>query len=290
MKILVTGCNGQLGNELKLLAPSFPDYHFSFIDIGDLDLTDEKKTSSFFKVNKFDGIINCAAYTAVDKAEQEPALANALNARLPGQLADIAMTTGTWLVHISTDYIFDGITFKPYLEEDQANPLSVYGRSKFEGEVALLSSKARGVIVRTSWLYSSFGYNFVKTIINKARQGAGLNVIYDQVGTPTYARDLAQAILSLIPEISEAEKIELFHFSNEGVASWYDFAMAIAELFSFQIAVHPIETKEYPTPATRPQYSVLNKAKIKQRFGISIPYWRDSLKDCIDKIKSSPTS
>jgi dTDP-4-dehydrorhamnose reductase len=289
MKILVTGSKGQLGNELRKLAPGFPQFHFTFIDIDELDLTDEKNTETFFQRNPFQGIIHCAAYTAVDKAEQESSQAFILNAQVPKRLAEIAGSKGMWFIHISTDYVFDGITFKPYTEEDQANPLSVYARSKFEGEVALMHSKAKGVIFRTSWLYSSYGNNFVKTILAKANLGGGLRVVYDQVGTPTYARDLAQAIVILIPEISKTNKMELFHYSNEGVASWYDFAQAIVEFNGVQCTIQPIESKDYPTPAVRPFYSVLNKAKIKKVFGITIPYWRNSLKDCIENIKASAT-
>jgi len=289
MKILVTGSKGQLGNELQELAPGFPEYQFTFIDIDELDLTDEKKTGTFFQVNSFNGIIHCAAYTAVDKAEKERTQAIVLNADVPKQLAEIARSKRMWIIYISTDYVFDGIAFKPYNEEDQVNPLSVYGNSKFEGEVAVLNSKAKGIILRTSWLYSSFSNNFVKTILNKARQGGDLCVVYDQVGTPTYARDLAQTILTLIPEIKKNNKVELFHFSNEGVASWYDFAQAIVELSGIKCNIQPVETKDYPTSAIRPLYSVLNKGKIKKQFGIKIPYWRDSLKDCIEKIKTSGT-
>jgi dTDP-4-dehydrorhamnose reductase len=289
MKILVTGSKGQLGNELHELAPGFPEYQFTFIDIDELDLTDEEKTDTFFHLHSFHGIIHCAAYTAVDKAEQEGNQANTLNADVPRHLAAIARSKKMWIIHISTDYVFDGIAYKPYTEEDQVNPLSVYGKSKFEGEVALLNSKVTGIILRTSWLYSSFSNNFVKTILQKARQGGDLRVVYDQVGTPTYARDLAHTILALIPDIKKMNKVELYHFSNEGVASWYDFAQAVVELSGVKCTIQPIETTEYPTPAIRPLYSVLNKGKIKKHFGIKIPYWRDSLKDCIEKIITSGT-
>jgi dTDP-4-dehydrorhamnose reductase len=287
MKILVTGSKGQLGNELRECVPTVPEHQFTFIDIDELDLTDKNETDLYFRQNSFDGIIHCAAYTAVDKAEQERDRAISLNAGVPAHLAEIAGLKGIWLIYISTDYVFDGIAFKPYTEEDQENPLSLYGRSKFEGEVAILRSKSKGIILRTSWLYSSFGNNFVKTILNKARQTGDLRVICDQVGTPTYARDLANAIITLIPEINKIKTTELYHFSNEGVASWYDFAVAIIELSGIPCSIQPVETKDYPTPATRPLYAVLNKGKIRKRFGIKIPYWRDSLKECMEKIKAS---
>lgn len=286
MRILVTGGNGQLGNELQEAAPGFPDYELTFIDIEELDLTDEKKTNQYFREHYFEGIINCAAYTAVDKAEEEHDKAIALNAIVPKQLAEIARLNRMWIIHFSTDYVFDGIAYKPYSEEDQVNPLSIYAKSKFEGELAVSDSKAQGIILRTSWLYSTFNNNFVKTILHKAREGKGLRVVYDQVGTPTYARDLAQTVLTLIPEIKKFKKAELFHFTNEGVASWYDFAQAIVDLSGIKCTIQPIETKEYPAPAARPLYSVLNKGKIKKQFGIQIPYWRDSLKDCINQIKA----
>jgi dTDP-4-dehydrorhamnose reductase len=287
MKILVTGSGGQLGNELRELVPGVADHQFTFIDIGELDLTDEEKTKTFFLENSFHGIIHCAAYTAVDKAESDHTRAFALNAGVPAHLAGIAGSKDMWIIYISTDYVFDGISYQPYTEDDQVNPLSVYGQSKFEGEAELLHSNAKSVIIRTSWLYSSFGANFVKTILKKGRETGNLRVVCDQVGAPTYARDLAQAILTLIPEIGKMEKSGLFHFANEGVASWYDFAKAIIELAGITCTVQPIETKDYPTPAARPPYSVLNKGKIKKRLGITIPYWRDSLKDCIGKIGTS---
>jgi dTDP-4-dehydrorhamnose reductase len=285
-KVLVTGSQGQLGSEIREMAPAFPDQQFTFIDIGDLDLTDKGKTRTFLDKNSFDGIINCAAYTAVDKAESEPGPAMALNGEAPGILAQHAAQNGAWIVHISTDYVFDGRNCRPYQEHDPVNPCSVYGRTKLEGERTVMESNARGMIVRTSWLYSAYNANFVKTILKKGSEQGKLGVVFDQIGSPTYGRDLACTLLSLIPEIIKMPKMELFHYSNEGVASWYDFAIAIILESGIDCQVSPIETKDFPTVATRPFYSVLNKHKIKERFGIRIPHWELSLGDCIRKIRA----
>ncbi len=283
MNILVTGGQGQLGTALQELAGEYGLYHFTFIDIRELDLTDNVSIARFMNNNRFDGIINCAAYTAVDRAESEPQLASILNSGVPQQLAGIARQKGQWMIHISTDYVFDGQNHRPYVESDPTNPDSEYGRTKLEGEKAVISSGVHGLILRTSWLYSGSGTNFAKTIFTKGREKGELKVVQDQIGTPTYARDMARMILDIIPEMKLLEKPELYHFSNEGVASWYDFAKAVVEFGEITCKIHPVETKDYPTPAVRPFYSVLSKSKIRDRFGIVIPFWRDSLKECISK-------
>ena len=283
--ILVTGANGQLGNELRTLSVMYPDYTFTFIGRDELDLSNTENIRAYFAGKAFDVIINCAAYTAVDKAESEQALARAINTTALETLAHIAKEKNSSLIHISTDYVFDGQNFKPYKESDPANPQGIYGQTKLDGEQAMLAiNPANSIIIRTSWVYSSFGNNFVKTMLRLGKERAELGVIYDQVGTPTYARDLAQAIISIIqhPILNAQKSTEIYHFSNEGVCSWYDFAKAIFEFSAIHCHVKPIETKDYPTPATRPHYSLLNKAKIKNTFGITIPYWQDSLHECLD--------
>lgn len=281
-KILVTGSNGQVGSELQTLSASYPHYTFTFIDRNVLDMADTKVIEAYFEKHTFDIILNCAAYTAVDKAESEPSLADAINHKAVEALAKIAKKTDTALVHISTDYVFDGQNYRPYLENDPTNPKGVYGRTKRDGENAILNvAPKNSVILRTSWVYSSFGNNFVKTMLRLGSERDSLGVIVDQVGTPTYARDLAKTILEILPKINN-DLPEIYHYSNEGVASWYDFAQTIFELSGINCEVNGIETSQYPTPATRPHYSLLNKKKIKESFGLSIPYWKTSLKACIE--------
>lgn len=272
---LVTGSAGQLGNELKLILGEKAVY----VDREELDICDEKAVSDFFAKNKFEAIINCAAYTAVDKAESDFDNALKVNSVGPSNLAK----TGVPLVHISTDYVFDGSNFKPYVEEDKTSPTSVYGDTKLKGEQAVFEKASDVFVIRTSWLYSTFGNNFVKTMLKYGKERGELNVIFDQVGTPTYAADLAQAIVEMLPLIKG--KKELYHFSNEGVCSWYDFAKAIMELSGIECKVNPIESKDYPTPVKRPFYSVLNKAKIKKDFGLAIPHWRDGLKKMLKNME-----
>lgn len=284
MKILVTGANGQLGSEIKDLAPEYKNYEFTFIDIADLDITNDAKVESYFKKNKFEAIINCAAYTAVDKAESEKEKVIALNSVAVKKLTEVAAKQKALLVHISTDYVFDGKNFKPYLETDLTNPKSFYGKSKLDGEVEVLFNAHWAIVIRTSWLYSSYGNNFVKTMIKIAKEKGVINVVSDQIGTPTYAGDLAKAILDIIPKIKPRNKFEIYNFSNEGVCSWYDFAQEIMDVAKINCKINPIETKDYPTAAVRPHYSVLNKSKIKKEFGISIPYWKHSLEKCIKKL------
>jgi dTDP-4-dehydrorhamnose reductase len=288
--ILITGVNGQLGNELRELSASYANYTFTFISRSELNFSNSEAIKTWFLDKSFDVIINCAAYTAVDKAESEPALAKAINATAVSTLACIAKEKNISLIHISTDYVFDGKNFKPYLETDSTHPQGVYGQTKLDGEQAMLAiNPANSVIIRTSWVYSSFGNNFVKTMLRLGREREELGVIYDQVGTPTSARDLALAILSIIqhPVVNAQKATEIYHFSNEGVCSWYDFAKAIFELSYIPCHVKPIETKDYPTPAKRPHYSLLNKAKIKNTFDMTIPYWKDSLQDCLDVLKGN---
>lgn len=284
MKVLVTGANGQLGSEIKELAPNYKNYSFTFIDIEDLDITDNSKVESYFKKNKFEVIINCAAYTAVDKAESEKEKTTALNSSAVKLLTEIATKQKALFVHISTDYVFDGKNFKPYLETDLTNPRSFYGKSKLDGEVEVLFNAYQAVVIRTSWLYSSYGNNFVKTIMKVAKEKGVINVVSDQIGTPTYAADLAKTILDIIPKVKPKSKFEIYNYSNEGVCSWYDFAQEIMAIAKINCNINPVETKEYPTAAVRPHYSVLNKSKIKKEFGISIPYWRQSLEKCIKKL------
>ncbi|HEX5329490.1 dTDP-4-dehydrorhamnose reductase [Sulfuricurvum sp.] len=279
--ILVTGANGQLGSEIQKLSLDYPHYTFRFADRTILDLSDLSATEDFFENNRFDVIINCAAYTAVDKAESESDLADALNHRFVSTLAKIAKQHRTKLVHISTDYVYEGKNHRPYTETDPTNPQGVYGKTKCDGEKAILDvSPKNTIILRTSWVYSGYGNNFVKTMLRLGRERDSLGVIFDQVGTPTYAHDLAAAILEVLPLIDN-QAPEIYHYSNEGVASWYDFAKAIFELSGVACHVNPITTDQYPTPASRPHYSVLNKSKFKADFSIPIPYWRDSLKSCL---------
>jgi dTDP-4-dehydrorhamnose reductase len=287
-RIVVTGANGQLGNEIRELSSYFPDDVFTFITRQDLDLSDAKAIEVWFADKSFDIIINCAAYTAVDKAETEPELTFAINASAVQILAEIAKQQNISMLHISTDYVFAGDSCVPYQETDVTSPQGVYGQSKLDGEQAMLAiNPDRSVIIRTSWLYSRFGNNFVKTMIRLGKERKELNVIYDQVGTPTCAKDLALVLLMIIqsPQLEAQQGTEVFHYSNEGVCSWYDFALAIFELAPIKCKVNPIETKDYPTPAKRPHYSLLNKAKIKNTFQLSIPYWRDSLPECLEHIK-----
>lgn len=285
MKILITGSKGQMGHEFQLIARGDDANEYIFTDIDELDITDPKAVTLFLRKEKPDIIVNCAGYTAVDNAERDHDKAMLINGTAVEILAKAANESDSLLVHISTDYVFDGTSHTPYHEEIPAKPISVYARSKYAGEEAVFSHANRGVIIRTSWLYSSFGQNFVKTIMKYGRERDKLNVIFDQIGTPTYARDLCRAIVLMLPSLKETWGVELFHYSNEGIASWYDFAMAIVELAEINCQVSPIESKDYLQLAPRPFYSVLNKTKIKNRFGITIPYWRDSLLDCILKLK-----
>jgi len=280
-KIFVTGSKGQLGNEILLLSKGFKDYKFVFHDIDTLDLTDFEKLEEFFRAQSPDMVINCAAYTAVDKAEEETELAYLLNAEVPEKLAYLTDKFNSYLIHISTDYVFDGRNYRPYKENDLPNPLSVYAKSKHTGEQKVLQF-GNTAIVRTSWLYSRFGFNFVKTMLKLGKERDTLHIVYDQTGTPTNAGDLAAAILKLIEYVNGNEHVKgIFHYSNEGVCSWYDFAKEIFDYAGYSCNVLPITTDKYPLPAIRPHYAVLDKSRIKNTLGISIPHWKDSLITCL---------
>jgi len=291
--ILVTGANGQLGQSLYKIASSYSEYQFTFVQRNELDLSQSQSIAAYFENHHFDYIINCAAYTAVDKAEEESDLADQINYLAVKQLAEIAREQQTALIQISTDYVFDGTQCRPYVEEDSVSPQSVYGASKLKGEQAMQAVAPKGCIIRTSWVYSEFGKNFLKTMLILGEQRDGLNVIFDQVGTPTYATDLAKAIMQVVQKDTRSRSldkaIEVYHFSNEGVCSWYDFSSAIFTSANIKCALTPIETKDYPTPAKRPHYSVLNKAKIKQDYALEIPYWRDSVQDCLRLLQEEKT-
>ena len=278
--ILVTGSKGQVGSELQALADDY-EYDFYFTDRDSLDITDTNQIEAFVNKNKIDIIINAAAYTAVDKAEEDEVNADKVNHLAVKNLAEVAKEHDIKLIHISTDYVFDGKNYKPYNEDDATNPNGVYGATKLAGEQAMQTiNPNNSIIIRTSWVYSSFGANFVKTMLRLGKERDELGVIFDQVGTPTYAKDLAQVIFAIIPTINN-ENVEIYHYANEGVLSWYDFAKEIMRMAKLDCQIDPIETKEYPTPAKRPHYSLLNKAKIKKEFGITIPYWKDSLDECL---------
>ncbi|AJI52705.1 dTDP-4-dehydrorhamnose reductase [Francisella philomiragia] len=291
MKVLITGSNGQLGSELKELVSNseleIQNYTFIFADSKSLDITDHEAVKQFIIDNHIRFIVNCAAYTAVDKAESDIERADKINHLAVANIAEIAKEYGIKLVHVSTDYVFDGHNYRPYLEDDQTNPQSVYGVTKLAGEQAILDINPKNsIIIRTSWVYSYYGANFVKTMLRLGRERDSLGVIYDQVGTPTYAKDLAKVILDMLPIIQNS-RFKIYNYSNDGVASWYDFAKEIMSIANISCQVNSIETKDYPTPAKRPHYSILNKSKIKSDFNIKIPYWKDSLKDCITRILSN---
>ncbi|MBC8236603.1 MAG: dTDP-4-dehydrorhamnose reductase [Helicobacteraceae bacterium] len=296
MNVLITGSNGQVGSEIKELIQHCPqemplgakfniqNYNFYFTTSQELDITEHVKVKEFIKDNEIKIIINCAAYTAVDKAESDELNADAINHLAVKYMAEIAKEKNIQLIHISTDYVFNGENYKPYTEDDTTNPNGVYGKTKLAGEVAMQAINPKNsIIIRTSWVYSSYGANFVKTMLRLGKEKESLGVIFDQVGTPTYARDLAKAILEIIPKIQNS-KLSIYNYSNEGVASWYDFAKEIMKMAKLDCQVNPIETKEYPTPAKRPHYSLLNKSKIKKEFNLTIPYWKDSLEECLRKV------
>ena len=279
MNILVTGCNGQLGNVIRDRQPRYPQIKWFNTDVAELDITDKDAVVRFVIENHIDGIINCAAYTAVDRAEDDVEKATLLNVTGPANLAAAIEQTGGWLIHISTDYVFDGNHCKPYTEDESTNPMSVYGKTKQEAEVAVMQLCSQAMVIRTAWLYSEYGNNFVKTMIRLGREREQLKVVYDQIGTPTYAGNLADAILTIV---NKGINPGLYHFTNEGVISWYDFTKAIHELTGITTCeVLPIRSEEDPTKAHRPSFSVLDKQKIKATYGICIPYWRDSLQHCI---------
>ena len=280
-KILVTGSNGQLGSELKDLSSLYPNDTFIFTDVAELDICNHKGVKEFIFKNDINTIINCAAYTTVDKAEEQFELSNEINNLAVKNFASIAKECNIKLIHVSTDYVFDGTNHIPYKETDKPNPQSVYGVTKLAGENAIQAiNPSDTIIIRTSWVYSNYGNNFVKTMLRLANEKKELGVIVDQTGTPTYARDLAKTILEILPNIKN-KNVEVYHYSNDGVCSWYDFARAIFEIKNIKVKVNAIETAQYPTVAKRPYYSVLNKSKIKQMFQVEIPHWRDSLVNCL---------
>ena len=285
MNILITGCNGQLGNEMQLLEKENPQHTYYNTDVQELDITNQEAVSRFVDDHQIDGIVNCAAYTAVDKAEDNQELCDLLNHIAPAYLAEAVEKRGGWFIQISTDYVFDGTNHTPYVETDPVCPNSTYGRTKLAGEQAAQQACSRTMIIRTAWLYSTFGNNFVKTMIRLGNEKSELGVIFDQIGTPTYARDLALCIMTAI---NQGVKPGVYHFSNEGVISWYDFTKAIHRIAGITSChVRPLHTSEYPTPAARPHYSVLDKTKIKQTYGIEIPYWEESLRECVKKLITS---
>ncbi|MCE1199899.1 MAG: dTDP-4-dehydrorhamnose reductase [Marinilabiliales bacterium] len=288
MKILVTGSNGQLGRCLRDLEGSDPSLSFLFTDIEELDICNEKAVQDFVAREQPEAVVNCAAYTAVDKAEKEGAEAERINHLAAGYLATACRKSHARLIHLSTDYLFDGKKSTPYTETDIVKPTSVYGISKLGGETAVLRNDPGAILIRTSWLYSAYGNNFVKTMLRLGKEKSEVSVVSDQIGTPTYAGDLAEVIvriLSLTASAPSRFQPGIYHYSNEGVASWYDFAMAVFECSEMTaVNVRPIDTASYPTPVQRPSYSVLNKSKIKATFGLQIPHWRESLKKCLKKL------
>ncbi len=283
INILVTGSNGQLGSEIQAISGQFADYNFMFTDVDELDLTKSEDVEIFFSENNISVCINCAAYTAVDNAEDDRELAMLINYSSVENLAKICNANNTLLIQISTDYIFNGKQFKPYVETDSPDPDSYYGFTKLNGEQAVLEFAGKAIIMRTSWLYSSYGNNFVKTMIRLGHERDELGVVVDQIGTPTYAADFAGAIMSIIQRNGDNEIKEIYNYSNEGAISWYDFAKAIMIQANISCSVKAIESKDFPAKANRPYYSVLNKAKIKNDFQLVVPYWMDSLKVMISK-------
>lgn len=292
-KILVTGSTGQLGSELKDLAPSFPQFEFVFLSKQDLPVHNFELVRIFFNSVKPAHVINCAAYTAVDKAESEKELAFQINGEAVGVLAAVCKEHGAKFIHVSTDYVFNGEANYPYTENFPTDPVNVYGASKLEGEKQAMQLNPDCVIIRTSWVYSSYGKNFVKTMIRLMYEKDEIKVVNDQVGSPTYAADLAEVILKIIGKGQSAIgnwKPGIYNFSNEGIISWYEFAVAIKEIINSPCDVKPITTADYPTPAKRPAYSVLDKTKIQETFGIDLKDWKESLINCIEKIKKQTLS
>ena len=281
--ILVTGSMGQLGSEIKELSSNY-NYNFFFTTRDDIDITSKESIKEFCQTNSISVIINCAAYTAVDKAQSDIENADLVNRKAVKKLSIVAKELNIKLIHISTDYVFDGKNFKPYVEEFQTNPQSIYGKTKLDGENEMRDINPKNsIIIRTSWIYSYYGNNFVKTMLRLGKEKEELGVIFDQVGTPTYAKDLAITILDIIPQI-ENSKVEIYNYSNEGVLSWYDFAKEIMKMAKLNCKIKAIETYQYPTPAKRPHFSLLNKSKIKSKFNLEIPYWKDGLDDCLKRL------
>ena len=289
-KILVTGARGQVGQELNFLSSNFSNFELVFVDLAELDITDADAVTALFAHHQFDYCINCAAYTAVDKAEADQELARAVNVTGVKYLAEACQATGARLIQLSSDYVYHNQCNRPLVESDPVSPQSVYAATKLDGDLIAQEVQAKSLIIRTSWVYSSYGHNFVKTMIRLGKERDALGIVFDQIGTPTYARDLAQAILQIIEQLEQSDAAipgGIFHFSNEGVCSWYDFALAIFDLENIVCQVSPIETTDYPTPAKRPPFSVLNKKKIKTAFDLQIPHWRAALKNCLEAIQAA---
>ena len=287
MKVLITGSNGQLGSEIKELASDYENLECIFRDLPELDICDIKALTTCIVDENINAVINCAAYTAVDKAEENPVIAQQVNAKGVLNLVNALKKVDGKLIHISTDYVFDGNHSQPYKETDLVSPKGVYGETKRAGELAVFNSSIDAIVIRTSWLYSAYGNNFVKTMLRLGNVKESIQVVFDQIGTPTYAKDLAKTCLDILSNAgftNISKKGKIYHYSNEGVTSWYDFAGAIMEISNIDCKVIPIETKDYPTQAVRPLYSVLDKSKITSDFKVTIPHWRDSLTNCIKKI------
>lgn len=290
MNILVTGANGQLGTEIRNLAPGTED-RYIFTDVTSLpgvetiylDITNPDALALISDSEKIDLIVNCAAYTNVDKAEDDPAMAALLNSTAPGNLARVAVRRDIPLIHISTDYVFQGTEPKPLKEDHPVHPTGVYGATKLQGEQAVLQSGCKSLIIRTAWLYSPYGKNFVKTMAALTRERPSLNVVYDQVGTPTYAADLAALIVGIISR-RQLDRTGIYHFTDEGVTSWFDFACAVRDLLGHSCDIRPCRSEEYPSKVVRPAYSVLDKSKVKAVFGVEIPHWYASLKKCMERL------
>lgn len=286
-RILVTGANGQLGSELREIAKrEEKNLNFFFSDLPDLDITDKASVEAILREKECRFIVNCAAYTNVDRAEEEPALASKINCDGVRSLAEAAKACACTLIHVSTDYVFNGTQRTPYTEKDPTSPLGVYGRTKLAGEEAMRATGCNGIIIRTAWLYSAFGKNFVKTMLRLADERDTIRVVNDQRGAPTYAADLAAAIVRIIPQlIAHPERGEIYHYSDAGELSWFDFATAIMQQAGKTCRVEPISSAEYPSPTERPAYSVLSKEKIMRRFGVEVPDWRESLDKCLQRLK-----
>lgn len=287
--ILVLGASGQLGQELRVAAEGSAQ-HYTFASRSELDVTDQLAIRHFVQDHHIDTIINCSAYTAVDRAEDEPEEADRINHQAVAALAALAKAQGLYLIHISTDYVFAGDSHRPITEEETPRPQSVYGRTKLLGEDAIRRTGCRALILRTSWLYSTYGANFLKTMCRLMQERQELSIVFDQIGTPTYARDLARFLVSYLEQDKGTRQEGTYHFSDEGVASWYDFAEAIRHHMGYSCQLHPIRSEQYPTKATRPSYSVLDKAKLKRDFGITLPHWQTSLEDCLNQLTSTETN
>lgn len=285
MKILITGSNGQLGKSIRERAESIlPGATFHFYDVEEMDICNESEVAREFNSFGPDYLVNCAAYTAVDKAEDEEEKAEDINTKAPGLLAHYAALHSCRMIHVSTDYVFSGKAYRPYNEEDETLAQGVYGKTKLDGEKAVLAQQTNAIIIRTSWLYSEFGHNFVRTMLKLGRERDELNVVADQIGNPTWAGDLAATILEIIRQKPSNDIPAIYHFSNEGIASWYDLARAIMEIADIDCTVKAVSTEEFPLPAPRPFYSAMDKKRLKSVFGIEVPYWRHSLKECLNRI------